>query len=101
VFKFEDEQFVNPTNNKVIEVRDNKDEEGQPIIVNTRKTRPQGPIGVTVYAHFDWRGWNESFRTGKHNVKDRNSKTTGRRDEAISGYKIKSGCSVTFYEHAD
>jgi hypothetical protein len=36
VFRFEGENFVNPTNNKVIEVRDRKDEEGQAIIVNSR-----------------------------------------------------------------
>jgi len=36
VFKFDGEFFVNPTNNKVIQVLDRKDEEGQALIVNTR-----------------------------------------------------------------
>jgi hypothetical protein len=30
------EFFVNPTNSKVLEIKDNKDEEGQALIVNTR-----------------------------------------------------------------
>jgi hypothetical protein len=34
---FRGQFFVNPTNNKVIEVKDQKDEEGQAIVVNTRK----------------------------------------------------------------
>jgi hypothetical protein len=30
------EFFVNPTNSKVLEIKDNKDEEGQALIVNSR-----------------------------------------------------------------
>jgi len=40
VFQYQGEQFVNPTNNKVLEVRDNKDEEGQALVVGNRKSKP-------------------------------------------------------------
>jgi hypothetical protein len=36
IFKFDGEYFVNPTNSKVLEVKDSKDEEGQALVVNTR-----------------------------------------------------------------
>jgi hypothetical protein len=36
IFQFDGEYFVNPTNNKVLEVKDKKDEEGQALVVNTR-----------------------------------------------------------------
>jgi hypothetical protein len=36
IFQFQGENFVNPTNNKVLEVTDRKDEEGQAVSVNNR-----------------------------------------------------------------
>jgi len=40
VFKYQGEQFINPTNNKVLEVRDNKDEEGQALVIGNTKSKP-------------------------------------------------------------
>jgi hypothetical protein len=36
IFQYQDEMFVNPSNNKVLEVQSSKDEEGQALIVNNR-----------------------------------------------------------------
>jgi len=50
---------VNPTNDKVIEVLDSKDEEAQKIVVGTAKAKPEGKVGVTVYQHYNYGGWKE------------------------------------------
>jgi len=40
---------------KAIEVKDSKDEEGQAIIVNTRKMRPKGKENESKYAEQRWK----------------------------------------------